>query len=319
MIGDRRATPPAAAGPVTLDRMTISRPPAGLEFKAPALLTPPPGTRAHRAQPETGVTAVDPDTGVIEAIVAVTGVVDDVADEIVPGAFRRSLRVRQPAMCLGHDWNRVVGKPISAEELMPGSPRLPRRTPDGQPWPPEAGALLVKARFNLATADGRDAYANAKFFGADQSFSIGYKVARTRRRGGVRLIDDLDLYEFSPVLHGANRLARQQSIKSGRPAGLEVKRTPVVASVPTTVRRRWALSCSTCGQPTALADAPLRPNARLICRSCVDAVGAMADPFGDPTEQTTEQDYADALRNEARVHAAPDGTLRTGPRDIRRP
>jgi hypothetical protein len=81
--------------------------------------------------------------------------------------------------------------------------RGPRR--DGSQWPREAGALWVKARFILSTKDARDAYEVAKAFGASQSFSIGYRVKRARQDGPVRRIFDLDVYEYSPVLHGANR------------------------------------------------------------------------------------------------------------------
>ena len=49
---------------------------------------------------------------------------DDVNGIIVPGAFRRTLRERDPRMVLGPDWTRVVGRTISAIELLPGDPRL---------------------------------------------------------------------------------------------------------------------------------------------------------------------------------------------------
>jgi hypothetical protein len=148
--------------------MTDSRPPAGLEHKAaPALLEPPPTLRvASPPEPGSGITAVDERTGVVEAIVAVTGIRDDVNDVIEPGAFRRTLRERTPRMVLGHDWNRVVGRTVSAVELPPGDPRLPRTAPDGTPWPRQAGALWVKAAFILGTKDGREAYEVAKAFGA---------------------------------------------------------------------------------------------------------------------------------------------------------
>ncbi|MGH3614384.1 MAG: hypothetical protein ACRDRK_17705 [Pseudonocardia sp.] len=171
-----------------------------------------------------------------------------------------------------------------------------------------------------------DLLARRGFFGPAAAYSIGYKVARTRHRGGVRLIDDLDLYEVSGVLHGANRLARLQSIKSGRPRGLEVKRTPAAASVPMTPRRRWALRCGPCGQPVVLADARLRDGAKVICRSCLDSIEAMVDPFATPDlDDATAPDptigavYERAQRDEATFHAAQDGSLRAGLRDRRRP
>lgn len=43
----------------------------------------------------------EPSTGVVEALVAVTGVRDDVGDVITPGAFRRTLEERRPKVVLG--------------------------------------------------------------------------------------------------------------------------------------------------------------------------------------------------------------------------
>ncbi len=167
--------------------------------------------------------SADPD-GTAWAIVAVTGVKDDVDDIIVPGAFRRTLAERQIKGVLGHDWNRPVARALESIELLPGDPRLPATLADGfTPWPREAGALLVKAAYILGTTDGRDAWEHAKAFDKEHAYSIGYKVTQggAKMRGGVRHITDLDLYEFSPVLHGANRLATLQAVKSGHLAELE--------------------------------------------------------------------------------------------------
>ena len=74
-----------------------ARPPAGLEYKgAPAMLAPRPGPAAVEvgSAARSGVTEVD-GAGQVVALVAVTGVEDDVNDVIEPGAFRRSLRERQ--------------------------------------------------------------------------------------------------------------------------------------------------------------------------------------------------------------------------------
>lgn len=81
-----------------------------------------------------------------------------------------------------------------------------------------------------------------------------------------------------------------------------------------------------CGQPTALADAPLKPNARLICRTCVESIGAMIDPFADPDlddaqapDPTSEAVYEQALRGERTMHTDPHGVIWPGPRDLQRP
>jgi len=167
--------------------------------------------------------------GKVTFLAAVTGVPDEVDDVIVPGAFARTLRIRKPKIVRSHDWNRLVGRVVEAIELLPGDPRLPRRTADGAPWPREAGGLLVRGQINMATAEGKAALAEITFYGAtDAAFSIGYRPTKTRQRGGLREIHDLDLFEVSTgVLHGAHPLARL--VDHADPDQLEVKAMPMRA------------------------------------------------------------------------------------------
>ncbi|WP_337826241.1 hypothetical protein [Pseudonocardia sp. UM4_GMWB1] len=180
--------------------------------------------------PAGGLADIDPDTGTVTAVVAVTGVRDDVGDIISAGAFRRTLRERTPRMCVGHDWNRICGRTTSIRELLPGDPDLPATAPDGSPWPRGAGALVATARY-LPTRDGREQRAIATAFGKDARYSIGFRVpdGGARHRGDTRVITDCDVYEYSPVLHGANRLAGLQSVKTGAPVALEHKAAAIGA------------------------------------------------------------------------------------------
>ncbi len=184
-------------------------------------------TAALAPAPSTPRTA---DDGSVRFLAAITGVPDQVGDVLVPGCFQRTLARIRPKIVDGHDWKRLVGRVTEAIELLPGDKRLPARTPDGEPWPRDAGALLVHGQFNLATEAGRNACENSRFFGADASYSIGYKVrpGGARHRGGQRHITDCDLFEVSPVLFGAHGWARQlpAEVKSRPPAGLEVKTMP---------------------------------------------------------------------------------------------
>lgn len=186
-----------------------------LEFKT---IAPAYSTRASTA-PKVQTKG---ETGVVEFLAAVTGVVDDVGDVIVPGAFTRTLRTRRPKVCLNHAWDRPIGRTLEVKELLPGDPDLPATTVSGAPWPREAGALKVKAAYNLATPDGFASFKNAQFFPPEEcQFSIGYKARKTRRANGIRFIHDLDLYEYGPVLHAANSLAGLLSIKDIHPDGYE--------------------------------------------------------------------------------------------------
>lgn len=159
--------------------------------------------------------------GVIEALVAVTGVKDDVGDVIVPGAFSGTLKTRKPKVCLGHDWNRPIGKTLQIKELMPGDPALPKTTAEGKPWPREAGAVWAQFQTNMDIDDGKNAFHSAKFYGPESTYSIGYKATNAKHKAGTRYIHELDLFEFGPVLHPANRLATLQNIKSGEPEDIE--------------------------------------------------------------------------------------------------
>lgn len=243
------------------------------------------GTRTgwQSKSPEFDLTG-DPD-GTVWAIVAVTGVQDEVNDIIVPGAFRRTLRERAMRGVKGHDWNRPVARQVKAVELLPGDPRLPDTLADGRtPWPRAAGALLVKGRYILGTSDGRDAWEEAKAFDADQAYSIGYKVTPTgaKIRAGVRHIHDLDVYEFSPVLHGAHRLATQMAVKAGRPGGLQGKAASPGARMARSAALPTMGRCMLCNGP-APGSLGQAPDTGLVCAACVADLEALADS-GAPEE-----------------------------------
>ncbi|HET9655455.1 MAG TPA: NUDIX domain-containing protein, partial [Kineosporiaceae bacterium] len=171
--------------------------------------------------------------GLVTAIVAVTGTVDEVNDLIVPGAFTVTLSRRRPKVVHHHDWKKDVGRVLSIEEWKPGDKRLPALGPDGKAWPAEAGALVAVMQFNLRTQRGREAWEMASFYASsgEACWSIGYKVIpgmASKRGDGVRIIYGLELFEISPVLHGAHPLTMALEVKSvqgGHPDGLERKTT----------------------------------------------------------------------------------------------
>lgn len=168
--------------------------------------------------------------GTSRAIYAVTGVTDEVEDFIVPGAFARTLASRPVKTVWHHGWKDPVGVVVECEEWLPGDPRFKQVPGD---WPAEAGALVAIVLYNLRTQQGRDAYEQVKQWHEHKqaAFSIGYRVSDTgasKRGDGVRVIHDLDLFEVSPVLHGAHPLTRSLEVKSatGGHDQLEYKTTP---------------------------------------------------------------------------------------------
>lgn len=160
----------------------------------------------------TEVKIADAAQGIVDAIVSVTGVLDDVGDIIEPGAYAETLKQRVPKGVWSHDWDTPVAKTLEAVELMPGDPRLPTKI-----QALGGGGLMVRMQFNLNTQRGRDAYEDVKFFGDASEWSIGYIVPTghsvTDNKTGVRRIKSLDLFEYSPVLFGAMAHTVTMSVK----------------------------------------------------------------------------------------------------------
>ncbi|MFJ4988748.1 NUDIX domain-containing protein [Streptomyces sp. NPDC088732] len=168
--------------------------------------------------------------------------VDEVNDLILPGAFTRTLASRPVKTIWHHGWKDPVGVVTAVEEWPPGDPRF-AELDDFPDWPAEAGALVASVAYNMHTQQGRDAYWQVKQWHEHKqaAFSIGYSVpaaSATRRSDGVRVIHDLDLFEVSPVLHGAHPMTRSLEVKSNpATAGLEYKSTkaPVIELGPETL------------------------------------------------------------------------------------
>lgn len=234
--------------------------------------------KASSGAPDAGLLGSDDQTGVVEAIVSVTGVRDHDNDVIEPGAYAKTLKNRRPKGIFSHDWGRWVARTEHIEELMPGDPRLPAATKDGQPWPEGAGGLYVRARFNLATREGKDGYENVKFFSetGECEWSVGYRVPpgkATKDKAGTRRIKEMDLFEFSPVLFGANSMSSTLAVKSAE--GAEPEPDEFVAAADT---EAWQ---------------ELEDEADQVPDEELDA------PDGPPDEEDAQEDEAPAEEEEA--------------------
>lgn len=153
---------------------------------------------------------IDEAEGIVECFVAAIGNKDSVGDIIIPGAFDASLRRRKPRVVWAHNWNEPIGKVLSIEEVRPGDPRLsPQMRAAG------VGGLYARVQFNLKSERGREAFASVVFFGEEQEWSIGYKTLKNKfdPQQQANILVEVELYEVSPVLHGANSLVSTLSIK----------------------------------------------------------------------------------------------------------
>jgi len=154
---------------------------------------------------------IDEAQGIVECFVAGIGNKDSVGDIIVPGAFTDSLKRRKPRVVWGHNWNEPIGKVLEMYEVPPSDPRLPMKMRAAN-----IGGLYAKVQFNLKSERGRQAFADVAFFGEEQEWSIGYKTldADFDPQRQANVLKKVELYEASPVLHGANQLTGTISIKS---------------------------------------------------------------------------------------------------------
>jgi HK97 family phage prohead protease len=126
---------------------------------------------------------------------------DRYGDVIAPGAFQRSLEEHKaagtsPLMLWSHDLSEPIGVWTSVRETR--------------------SALEVEGRLVLETQRGAEAYALMKA-GAINGLSIGFISRKSEaRKGGGRVLKDLDLVEVSLVSVPAASRARILSVKSPR-------------------------------------------------------------------------------------------------------
>lgn len=154
---------------------------------------------------------IDEAKGIVECFVAGVGNKDSVGDIVLPGAFSGSLKRRKPRVVWGHDWNQPIGKVLEIYEVPASDTRLP-----GKMKQAGIGGLFARVQFNLRSERGREAFASVAFFGEEQEWSIGYKTldAVYDNERKANLLREVELYEVSPVLHGANQLTGTISVKS---------------------------------------------------------------------------------------------------------
>ncbi|MFG2141841.1 2'-5' RNA ligase family protein [Streptomyces sp. NPDC048650] len=149
---------------------------------------------------------------------------------IVPGAFAHTLATRPVKTVWHHEWKEPIGVVLEIAEWQPGDTRFA----DIPSWPTEAGALVATIQFNLRTSKGRDVYEQVRQWHThgEAQFSIGYRVppsGATKRSDGVRVIHKLDLYEVSPVLHGAHPMTRSLEVKAD-PGSIELEHKATASS-----------------------------------------------------------------------------------------
>jgi hypothetical protein len=263
----------------------------------------PPGLQ-HKSATVEPIVTTDDDTGEVTAVVSVTNVVDEVGDIILPGAYTATLAKRKPKGVWSHSWKDWVARTEEIREYPPGDPQLKSLLDEaGASLPADAGALVVRCKFNMKDPDSYNAYQKVKFFSETNEcqWSIGYSVPPgkgVRDSKGVRKIHGLDLFEYSPVLFGAASQSTSLSVKSVDPAQWPDGEPETVTAVP---------------EDTSGA-VPLQPVDDQVAGDGVipeDQILSDDDPLPDLDEPVSDE-ALDSVENVAR-EAAGDSTPEDGP------
>lgn len=149
--------------------------------------------------------SINEDEGVVESYVSVYGNVDLANEVVVYGAFQKSLEKKLPKGVYMHDWSRPISTALEIREIEAGSPELPEALK-------EYGGLYAKQKFYKDITDSWQTFLKIKN-GLIDEYSIGYEVKDYEIKDGIRHLKELELFEFSPVLVGANRMTLTQSVK----------------------------------------------------------------------------------------------------------
>ena len=153
---------------------------------------------------------IDEEKGQVEAVFSVYNKLDTDGDVVIPGAIKSGFKDDQVPMVFAHKWDQPIGKGKIVQD---------------------DDKATFKGTFFMGTEAGKEAYNLAKEMGDLQEWSFGfrindYEVAPFKKDGideevDVRYLKDLEVFEVSPVLVGANRETYTLAIKSGEDAVYE--------------------------------------------------------------------------------------------------
>ncbi|MCK6580350.1 MAG: HK97 family phage prohead protease [Anaerolineae bacterium] len=184
-------------------------------------------TKRETKEQQVFVTAIDAAQGIVEAIVSVFGVIDAGNDMVTPGAFaktinERGMKVRVLDNHAADSVLRVVGIPLAMREI--GREELPAEVLTR--FPEATGGLWTKTQYLLDTPEGMGVFKRIAA-GAAGEYSIGYEALKVGwekmdtpdgRTVNVRLLKEIRLWEYSPVIWGMNPATATVGVKAPDPA-----------------------------------------------------------------------------------------------------
>jgi len=176
---------------------------------------------------EAVILSADAATGRVQAIVNVFGIVDDatVRDIVHPGAFVKTIDERFPRIKVLDSHNadsimNVIGKPVAIRELKRAELSLEVQ----KAWPMATGGLFTDTQYAIETPEGLGAFQRIAG-GYVTEYSIAFNIAKGKFDYGevelpggekltVRHIREVILWEYSPVVWGANPATYTTDVKN---------------------------------------------------------------------------------------------------------
>lgn len=168
------------------------------------------------------LTKLDAVQGIVEAIVNVFGVLDAGGDIVQAGAFaktigERGLKIRVLDQHRTDSVLRVVGKVMAMREV--GRDELPGDVLSQ--YPEATGGLWTRTQYLMDTPEGEGVFKRIAS-GAVSEYSIGYdvmkvdfeKVAHNGVNVDARVLKEVRLWEYSPVIWGMNPATATVGIKA---------------------------------------------------------------------------------------------------------
>lgn len=166
-------------------------------------------------------TVVNADEGIVDAIVNVCGILDAGGVFIASGAFKKTInengrRVRVLNNHNSHDVLSVVGRVLDIREI--GRDELPAELLAA--YPEATGGLWTRTQYLLDTPEGAGVFARIKA-GAVAEYSIGFRAVKheyqqmtwRNERINARVIKEVALWEYSPVIWGMNPATMTTEVK----------------------------------------------------------------------------------------------------------
>jgi phage head maturation protease len=233
----------------------------------------------------------DATKGLVTAIVSVTGVMDYHGDIIVAGAFKKTISERGLGVkVLNHhnSWSvfDVIGVCLEMREI--GREELPEELL--QKYPDATGGLLTVTQYLMSTPEGAGAFARIDA-GAIDEYSIGFQCMQQEwiqdsDKNTTRYIKEVKLFEYSPVIWGANPATATVGVKARE----ETLSRLLDATFDTTERAGRALKA---GRKISAANAKKLKAAVDGCRGALDSLLTVMQEAGLATDDIVEEEEND--------------------------